>query len=366
MTQCHFALSTGREQPIETNPCGKFKLRRPDCRREPDPGNTYHNCNLLSTPVKTPDVSASILREVMPSKILTPNPDFTEFRQMENEPRHTVSIHSSEPATNEDFAVLSPANYSEPMSVTFHPQIYTSHQSGSQPNFASVVDWYRPMTTVFEENQASYHKRLRYVPQRVAGTHNSSTCEQVTFTHTGDMEEASVVPIPYNLCHPPTTCFQVAKSWYPVHMEPVKTSPTRSLVAKSSCGAGRRPRSNSQTELAKRVVKTDTNVSNTTLFYASQPRGILKYRFFLKDFCGIDKVIADPTDRRIRAICDRFQCDLEVYSKVPKNGYMQFVIDISSPSLWALHSCTRALDSSLKWCLSPQLSRSSLNSLPPK
>ncbi|TGZ58961.1 hypothetical protein CRM22_009337 [Opisthorchis felineus] len=135
---------------------------------------------------------------------------------------------------------------------------------------------------------------------------------------------------------------------------------TKTVLIKESNNPGKRSRSGSQTDIRKQG-KVDCNVSNTSIFYSSQPRDPFKYRFFLKDFHGIDKVLADPTDRRIRAICDRFRCDLEIYSKVPKNGYMQYIIDISSPSIWALHSCTRALDSSLKWCLSPQLFRINTN-----
>ncbi|KAG5446182.1 hypothetical protein CSKR_106085 [Clonorchis sinensis] len=142
---------------------------------------------------------------------------------------------------------------------------------------------------------------------------------------------------------------------------PPRVSPrTKTVLIKESNSPGRRSRSGSQTDIRKQS-KVDCNVSNTSIFYSSQPRDPFKYRFFLKDFHGIDKVLADPTDRRIRAICDRFRCDLEIYSKVPKNGYMQYIIDISSPSIWALHSCTRALDSSLKWCLSPQLFRINTN-----
>ncbi|KER20573.1 hypothetical protein T265_15290, partial [Opisthorchis viverrini] len=142
---------------------------------------------------------------------------------------------------------------------------------------------------------------------------------------------------------------------------PPRVSPrTKTVLIKESNSPGKRSRSGSQTDIRKHG-KVDCNVSNTSIFYSSQPRDPFKHRFFLKDFHGIDKVLADPTDRRIRAICDRFRCDLEIYSKVPKNGYMQYIIDISSPSIWALHSCTRALDSSLKWCLSPQLFRINAN-----
>ncbi|CAH8847215.1 unnamed protein product [Trichobilharzia szidati] len=97
---------------------------------------------------------------------------------------------------------------------------------------------------------------------------------------------------------------------------------------------------------------TMNNLPSNHNYYTTQS---FKHRFFLKETCGIEKIISDPTDRRIRAICDRFRCDLEVYSKIPKNGYLQYVIDISSPNLWALHGCARALDSSLNWCLTPQL-----------
>lgn len=119
----------------------------------------------------------------------------------------------------------------------------------------------------------------------------------------------------------------------------------------------KRLRSMSQTDVRRKHIKmkVDTQSVQNGFIYPRQPENTFKHRFFVKDSCGLEKVLSDPTDRRIRAICDKFQCDLEIYSKVPKNGYLQYVIDISSPSLCALNSCTRALDSSLHWSLSPQL-----------
>ncbi|CAL8093596.1 unnamed protein product [Calicophoron daubneyi] len=139
-----------------------------------------------------------------------------------------------------------------------------------------------------------------------------------------------------------------------------KSSPPKTVTSRSRSYMGKRSRSNSQIS-QRNLCKAEMNCSNTSIFYSSHPKDPFKHRFFLKDSYGLDKILEDPTDRRIRAICDRFQCDMEVYSKILKNGFLQYVIDISSPSLWALHSCTRALDSSLNWCLSSQLQRAPFN-----
>ncbi|THD27213.1 hypothetical protein D915_002069 [Fasciola hepatica] len=138
---------------------------------------------------------------------------------------------------------------------------------------------------------------------------------------------------------------------------PKKTAADSLPSPKSNGIVEKRLRSMSQTDIRKKHVKTKIDIQSVQngIMYPRQPGDVFKHRFFVKDSCGLEKVLSDPTDRRIRAICDKFQCDLEVYSKVPKNGYLQYVIDISSPSLCALNSCTRALDSSLNWCLSPQL-----------
>lgn len=85
-----------------------------------------------------------------------------------------------------------------------------------------------------------------------------------------------------------------------------------------------------------------------------------KFRFYLKESPRVTKMLMDTADRRIRSICDRFQCDLEVYSKVPKSGFLQYAIDITAPDTTALYACSRNLDSALGWFLTAQLAAARL------
>ncbi|KAL5110717.1 hypothetical protein TcWFU_007836 [Taenia crassiceps] len=80
-----------------------------------------------------------------------------------------------------------------------------------------------------------------------------------------------------------------------------------------------------------------------------------RFRFYLKESPQVTKILLDTEDRRIRTICDRFQCDLEVYSKVPKSGFLQYAIDITAPDSTSLYACSRNLDSALGWFLTAQL-----------
>lgn len=84
------------------------------------------------------------------------------------------------------------------------------------------------------------------------------------------------------------------------------------------------------------------------------------FRFYLKESPQVNKILMDQRDRRIRAICDRFQCDLEVYSKVPKSGFMQYAIDITAPDGTSLYACSRNLDLTLGWFLTSQIKASKI------
>lgn len=95
--------------------------------------------------------------------------------------------------------------------------------------------------------------------------------------------------------------------------------------------------------------------SSSTNALNNNPGLANKHRFFLKETQKLNTLLSDPSDRRIRAICDRFQCDLEVYSKVPKSGFLQYAIDITAPDRSSMFACARSLDFSLGWCLSHQI-----------
>ena len=80
-----------------------------------------------------------------------------------------------------------------------------------------------------------------------------------------------------------------------------------------------------------------------------------QFRFYLKDTPQVAKMLADPDDRRIQSICDRFQCDIEIYSKTPKSGYLQYAVDLIAHDSTNIYACSRYLDSALGWNFSAQL-----------
>ncbi|VDD74163.1 unnamed protein product [Mesocestoides corti] len=80
-----------------------------------------------------------------------------------------------------------------------------------------------------------------------------------------------------------------------------------------------------------------------------------KFRFYVRESDEINKMLGDPDDRRIRTICERFQCDLDIYAKNLIAGFMQYTVDIEAPNATCLLGCVRNLDSALGWHIAPQL-----------
>lgn len=85
-----------------------------------------------------------------------------------------------------------------------------------------------------------------------------------------------------------------------------------------------------------------------------------KFRFFLKETDEINNMLNDPDDRRIRTICERFQCDLDIYAKNLIGGFMQYTVDIAAPNASCLLGCVKNLDSALGWHIAPQLGTGSI------
>lgn len=81
----------------------------------------------------------------------------------------------------------------------------------------------------------------------------------------------------------------------------------------------------------------------------------VKHKFFLSENANIELVLQDPSDRRIKSVCDKFNCDIDVYSKVIKSGYLKNIVVISAPNYDCLRKCVRSLDSYMNWCLTCQL-----------
>ncbi|VDM36095.1 unnamed protein product [Hydatigera taeniaeformis] len=118
------------------------------------------------------------------------------------------------------------------------------------------------------------------------------------------------------------------------------TSPARGGLAKQICPLG---------DAFDKVAKNAPRLKSVSSGHPS------RFRFYLKESPQVTKILLDTEDRRIRTICDRFQCDLEVYSKVPKSGFLQYAVDITAPDSTSLYACSRNLDSALGWFLTAQL-----------
>lgn len=83
---------------------------------------------------------------------------------------------------------------------------------------------------------------------------------------------------------------------------------------------------------------------------------VVKHKFYVPESANIEQILRDPSDRRIKAICDRHNCDIEIYSKVPKCGFLKNIIILAAPNNENLRKCVRSLDYSMHWCLAAQLS----------
>lgn len=84
-------------------------------------------------------------------------------------------------------------------------------------------------------------------------------------------------------------------------------------------------------------------------------RKMLKKRFYLLESAKLEEMLADSEDRRIKAICNRFHCEMQAFAKAPRKGSLQNAIVISGFSLEDIAKCARCLDARLSWCISPQL-----------
>ncbi|VEL34065.1 unnamed protein product [Protopolystoma xenopodis] len=147
-----------------------------------------------------------------------------------------------------------------------------------------------------------------------------------------------------------------------------KKSPQRNLsscTSNNGTEAGRNsqernyPTTESRSHMKKQPVALErsrpTNSSTEKQNRLTFSNGVIRGRFFLKDSAGIEKILTDPSDRRLQAVCERFQCFLEVFSKTPKNGFMQYTLDITAPNRRAFMSFLRTLDSKMHWCLVSQI-----------
>ncbi|VDP22225.1 unnamed protein product [Echinostoma caproni] len=88
----------------------------------------------------------------------------------------------------------------------------------------------------------------------------------------------------------------------------------------------------------------------------SRNRGkLVRHKFFIPETANIEAILADPDDRRIKAICERYKCDMEIYSKLPWCGFLQYIIVLAARDTATLRRCARTLDCRLNWCLTAQI-----------
>ncbi|VEL33173.1 unnamed protein product [Protopolystoma xenopodis] len=89
--------------------------------------------------------------------------------------------------------------------------------------------------------------------------------------------------------------------------------------------------------------------------YKSADPSLISHCFYLAETTNLEAIITDPSDRRIKAICDRYQCSIRVYRKVPKSGFLKYHVILSAHDYEQMRKCIRSLDSRFNWCLTPQL-----------
>ncbi|CAH8551152.1 unnamed protein product [Heterobilharzia americana] len=89
----------------------------------------------------------------------------------------------------------------------------------------------------------------------------------------------------------------------------------------------------------------------------SRPQRIksIRRKFFISESANIQEFLTDPDDQLIKAICERYKYDIEIYSRLPWCGFLQYIIILSACDICTLRRCARTLDSRLNWCLTAQL-----------
>ncbi|KAA3681086.1 uncharacterized protein DEA37_0009267 [Paragonimus westermani] len=88
----------------------------------------------------------------------------------------------------------------------------------------------------------------------------------------------------------------------------------------------------------------------------TQPRTkLLRRKFFIPESTNIEAILSDPDDRRIKAVCERYKCNVEIYSKLPWCGFLQYIVVLAAHDSSSLRKCARTLDCRLNWCLNAQM-----------
>ncbi len=85
---------------------------------------------------------------------------------------------------------------------------------------------------------------------------------------------------------------------------------------------------------------------------ASEPCSAM---FYLKATDKVNTLLTDRSDRRMRTVCEKFQCELQLRGRGLKGGFVQYAVEIEAPNLVALQSCVRNLDTALGLNLRQQL-----------
>lgn len=134
--------------------------------------------------------------------------------------------------------------------------------------------------------------------------------------------------------------------------KPIYSSASPKIISRHNAVVHSTGRKGSKSPRRTKNRSPSTRGKVCTLQSPPQPN---KFRFFLKETEEINNMLNDPDDRRIRTICERFQCDLDIYAKNLIGGFMQYTVDIAAPNASSLLGCVKNLDSALGWHIAPQL-----------
>lgn len=144
-----------------------------------------------------------------------------------------------------------------------------------------------------------------------------------------------------------TSTYQRDSSVHPTQETPIQSGevPSRNRV-RLLTRAPRRPR---------KMREEDAESKDHESLAPTESDCLVQHRFFLPESAAVEQIVSDPSDRRIKAICDRLRCDIDIYPRMPRAGFFKNMLVIGAPNTTSLRKCVRSLDQSMNWCLSSQL-----------
>jgi hypothetical protein len=82
---------------------------------------------------------------------------------------------------------------------------------------------------------------------------------------------------------------------------------------------------------------------------------LVERRFRLGDHINVQAIVSDSKDRRLKSICERFNCQICIYYVKRSSGSISYVLLIQALDEESLVKCVRCIDNALKWDLFGQL-----------